>query len=137
MQFQGDRHDDMCPIRQYKEDRNARMQIHEDIYARREQHEEDHGFLPTWEVFTQALLDMFGPSSYDDLVEALTRLKKQYSMEEYKGRFEALSNRLRGISKHNKLSCFLSGLKDEIRLRVRIFNPTTLLAAYGLAKIED
>jgi hypothetical protein len=25
----------MYPIRQYKEDRNARMQIHEDIYARK------------------------------------------------------------------------------------------------------
>jgi len=47
------------------------------------------------------------------------------------------SNRLRGISDHNKLSCFLSGLKDEIRLHVCMFNPPNLLVAYGLAKVQE
>lgn len=55
------------------------------------------------------------------------------SVEEYKESFYAISNRLSGISDYNKLSCFLSGLKDEIRLPMRMFNPPTLSAAYGLA----
>ena len=66
-------------------------------------------------MLTQALLNRFGPSTYDDPMEYLSRLKQLSSVEEYKGRFEALSNRVRGIDDHNKLSCFLSGLKDEIQ----------------------
>ena len=73
-----------------------------------------YGFIPNWNVLTQALLDRFGPSAYDDPMESLSRLKQISSAEEYKERFEALSNRVRGCDDHNKLSCFLNGLKDEI-----------------------
>jgi hypothetical protein len=72
------------------------------------------GFLPNWNVLTQALLDRFGPSTYDDLMESLFRLKQVSSVNEYKEKFEALSTRVRGCDNHNKLSYFLSGLKDEI-----------------------
>jgi hypothetical protein len=60
------------------------------------------------------MLDRFGPSAYDDPMESLSRSKQLSSVEEYKERFEALSNRVRGIDDDNKLTCFLSGLKDEI-----------------------
>jgi len=95
------------------------------------------GYLPDWEIISQALLDRFGPSSYDDPMKALTRLKQQSSVEEYKGNFEVLPNRLRSSSENYKLSCFLNGLKEEIRLPVRMFTPKTLLAAYGLVKIKE
>ena len=55
----------------------------------------------------------------------------------YKGEFEALANRIRGLSPQHKLSCLLSGLKDEVRLPVRMLNPPTLIAAFGLAKIQE
>jgi hypothetical protein len=93
------------------------------------------GFLPNWNVLTQALLDKFGPSTYDDPMESLSRLKQVSSVDEYKEKFEAFSTRMRGCDDYNKLSSFLSGLKDEIRLPVRMFNPPTLLVAYGLAKM--
>ena len=35
------------------------------------------------------------------------------------------------------MSCFLSGLKDEIRLPVRMLVPKTLNKAFGLAKIQE
>jgi hypothetical protein len=95
------------------------------------------GFLPNWNVLTQALLDRFVPFAYDDLKESLSRLKQVSSVDEYKEKFEALSTRVRGCDDHNKLSYFLSGLKDEIRLLVRMFNPPTLLVAYGLAKMQE
>ncbi|KAG2666849.1 hypothetical protein I3843_15G081700 [Carya illinoinensis] len=98
---------------------------------------DESGVLSTWEAFVQALLLRFGPSSYDDPVEQLTRLRQVGTVEEYKSHFEELSNRLRGLSESFKLSCFLSGLKDEIRLTVRMFDPTSLMAAYGLAKIQE
>lgn len=70
-------------------------------------------------------------------MESLTRLRQQTLVEDYKAKFEVLSNRLRDLSESYKLSCFLSGLKEEIRLPVRMFGPKTLLAAYGLAKIQE
>lgn len=85
----------------------------------------------------KALLIRFGPSCYDDPMEALTRLRQSGSVEDYKTQFESLSLRLRGLSDNYKLSCFLSGLRDDIRLPVRIFNPTSLISAYSLAKIQE
>ena len=94
------------------------------------------GYLPNWNVLAQALLQRFGPSAYDDPMESLARLK-QLSSVENKKRFKALSNRVRGFDDQNKHSCLLSGLKDEIRLPVKMFNPPTLLIAYGLARMQE
>lgn len=46
-------------------------------------------------------------------------------------------NRLKGLSERHKLSCFLSGLKDEIRLPIQMLNPINLNVAFGLAKILE
>ena len=53
----------------------------------------------------------------------------------YKSQFERLSNRIKNLLESYKLSCFLSGLKDEIRLAMRMQNPRALSATFGLAKI--
>ena len=55
----------------------------------------------------------------------------------YKGQFEVLSNKMRGLSNNHKLSCFLSGLKDEVRLPMKMLNPKNLNEAFGLAKIQE
>ncbi|XP_075666089.1 uncharacterized protein LOC142635932 [Castanea sativa] len=79
----------------------------------------------------------FGTNAYDDPMEMLTRLRQTASVTTYKTQFEILSNRIKGFSPAHKLSCFLSGLKDEIRLPVRMLNPQSLNAAFGLAKIQE
>lgn len=48
-----------------------------------------------------------------------------------------MSNRLRSLSNHYKLRCFLCGLKDEICLPVKMFHPHNLIIAYNLAKIQE
>jgi hypothetical protein len=70
-------------------------------------------------------------------MESMTRLRQTNTVAMYKAQFEALSNRLRGLYEGYKLSCFLSGLNDEIRLHVRLLAPTTLLQAFALAKIQE
>ena len=55
----------------------------------------------------------------------------------YKVEFEVVSNRIKGLSPLHKLSCFLSGLKDEIRIPVRMLNLQSLNVAFGLAKIQE
>ena len=93
------------------------------------------GGFPSWEVFIKALQTRFGVMAYDDPMEALTRLKQTSTVIAYKGNLEIFSNRIFGLSESHKLSCFLSDLKDEIRLPVRMLVPKTLNEAFGLAKI--
>lgn len=70
-------------------------------------------------------------------MEALTKLKQSTTVAANKSQFEMLSNRIRNLFESHKLSCFMSGLKDEVRLAMRMQNPRSLNAAFGLAKIQE
>ena len=85
----------------------------------------------------QALHMRFGSTAYDYPMEVLKRLRQTTIVAVYKAEFEAVSNRIKGLSPLHKLSYFLSGLKDEIHLPVRMLNPQSLNAAFGLAKIQE
>lgn len=93
--------------------------------------------LPDWDQFIKHLLIRFGPNCYDDPIEAIIKLRKTSSVEDYKAKFETLSNRLKGLSNQYKLSYFLSGLRDEICLPVRIFAPSNITTAYSLSKLSE
>ena len=101
------------------------------------QEAEEAGVFSDWESLVQALHVRFGSTAYDDPMEVLTRLRQMSTVALYKAKFEAVSNRIKGLSPLNKMSCFLSGLKDEIRLPVRMLNPQSLNATFGLAKIQE
>ncbi|XP_075674861.1 uncharacterized protein LOC142644061 [Castanea sativa] len=90
-----------------------------------------------WKSLVQTMHARFGSTAYDDPMEMLTRLRQTTSMAMYKAQFEVLSNRIKGLSASHKLSCFLSRLKDEIRLPVRMLNPQSLNEAFGLSKIQE
>ena len=98
---------------------------------------EQAGGFASWEVIIRALQTHFSTSAYDDPMEALTRLKQTTTVVFYKGNFKILSNRIKGLSESHKLSFFLSGLKDETRLPVRMLVPKSLNDAFGLAKIQE
>lgn len=86
----------------------------------------------------RGLLIIFGPSTYDDPMKTLTKLRQVGSVEVYKVEFEVVSSRLEKLSDNHKLSFFfINGLKDEIRLPVKMFNPPDLLTAFSLAKIQE
>jgi hypothetical protein len=70
-------------------------------------------------------------------MELLTKLKHTNSIIAYKVQFESLSNRIRNLSGMHKLSYFMSGLKDEVRLAVKMQGPRSLGEAYALAKIQE
>ena len=90
-----------------------------------------------WDEFVRTILLRFGTASYDNPMESLTKLKHTTVVIAYKGQFESVSNRIRNFSDMHKLSCFMSGLKDEIRLAVKMQGPKNLSEAYALAKIQE
>lgn len=85
----------------------------------------------------KALLVRFSPSAYKNAMKPLTRSRQTNTVGEYKARFETLSNKLKGLMDTYKCRCFPTGLRDNIRLPIRTFNPTNLTSTYNLAKIQE
>ncbi|KAL5751710.1 hypothetical protein ACOSQ2_022217 [Xanthoceras sorbifolium] len=50
----------------------------------------------------------------------------------YQEAFEKLSHRVDGLPKNFLIGCFVAGLKDEIRLDVKVKKPSTLSDTIGL-----
>ena len=93
--------------------------------------------LSCWNYFLVAIQVRYGKGSYDDPMETLSKLKQVGSLDEYKTQFEVLVNRVLRLIDSHKLSMFLGGLRDDIRLPVRMFSPKTLNDAYALARIQE
>lgn len=68
---------------------------------------------------------------------ALFKLTQTHFIADYQSQFEQLSNRVYGLSAQALLSCFISGLKPEIRREIQALQPQTLAQAIGLAKLQE
>jgi hypothetical protein len=95
------------------------------------------GALKSWGDFLQSLRIRFGKGSYDNPMEELTKLKQVGVLEDYKTQFDFLASKVIGLPDSHKLSMFLGGLKDEIRIPIRMFHPKTLIDAFALAKMQE
>lgn len=91
----------------------------------------------TWHELTQAALLRFGPTDYDDPSESLTRLRQTTTVTAYQEAFERLSHRVDGLPEHFLIGCFVAGLRDDIRLDVKIKHPNTLAEAIGVARLIE
>lgn len=79
----------------------------------------------------------FAPTAYDDPRGNLFKLTQTTSVAAYLSAFEALANRIVGLNSLDLLSCFVSGLKTEIRREVLAQQPTSLSQAAGLARLHE
>jgi hypothetical protein len=70
-------------------------------------------------------------------METLSKLHQEGSLEDYKNQFDFLALKVHHLPDEHKLSCFLGGLKNEIRLPVRMFKPKSLVETYFLACIQE
>ena len=91
---------------------------------------------PDWDQYKKAIIARFGEGAFDDPLADLMKLKQAGTVEHYQERFDALLNRV-DFSINHAISCFLSGLNDEIQTAVRMFKPRTLHDAYCLAKLQE
>lgn len=91
----------------------------------------------TWKEFSKAVHLCFGPTDYEDLSEALTRLKQTSSVAAYQEAFERLSHLVDGLPKNFLIGCIVAGLLDDIRLDVKIKQPRTLSDTIGVARLIE
>jgi hypothetical protein len=54
-------------------------------------------------------------------------------VDEYQSQFEILYNKITRLSEDFRVSKFLSGHKEEVRIIVTMLKPTSLLATFGVA----
>ena len=66
----------------------------------------------------------------------LTRIKQRYIVAMYRLNLRTYPIWLKGLYEDHNLSCFLSVLRDEIKLQVRMLNPISL-NVFGLTKIQE
>lgn len=92
--------------------------------------------LPSWEEYIKNLAARFGDTFYDDPMGDLMTLKQRGTVDLYQTQFEDLLNRV-DLPESYTVSYFLSGLKDEIQIAVKMFMPKTLSHAICLAKMEE
>nr|KYP48389.1 Retrotransposable element Tf2 [Cajanus cajan] len=64
------------------------------------------------------------------------RLRQKKSVVEFYEEFDAIITRL-NLSEDYMLSCFLGGLKHDIQMVVRMFQPTTVSKAFKLARLYE
>ncbi|CAN6696142.1 unnamed protein product [Malus baccata var. baccata] len=88
---------------------------------------------PTWTEFTRALCREFGPSEFDDSAEALFKLRQIGTLRDYIAEFRRLAIRSPEISPLLLRSCFLGGLKKELRYDVKLLKPATVHEAISIA----
>ncbi|KAJ0436024.1 putative nucleotidyltransferase, Ribonuclease H [Helianthus annuus] len=91
----------------------------------------------TWREFSQALLARFGPTDYENPAEALSRLKHTTTIAHYQETFEKLSHQVDGLSEEFLTASFIGGLKDEVRLEVKMKKPRSLMDAMGLSRMAE
>lgn len=99
-------------------------------------YEKSHTFR-NWRDFSRVLLLRFGDGVFEDATRQLTKLKQWTTVKSYQEKFEELANKTTGLSEEFFISCFVSGLKEEIKGGVVMFQPRTISQAMGLARLQE
>ncbi|KAI9194751.1 hypothetical protein LWI28_008909 [Acer negundo] len=91
----------------------------------------------TWEDFKNGLQTRFGPNQFSDPFGELIQLRQTGTVVEYQTRFEKLLAKVGSLAPNKKVSCFVTRLKDSIRIDVQAKLPSTLTMAIGLARLFE
>ncbi|XP_061993693.1 uncharacterized protein LOC133711607 [Rosa rugosa] len=96
-----------------------------------------HEFPHTWQGLADLLMREFSGYNRSEYQAALARMSQTGSMENYKEQFTKLSRRAPGFPPEVLLSCFIGGLKEDIRVDVQAQKPRTLYEACELARVYE
>lgn len=72
-----------------------------------------------------------------DAVGQLTKLKQWRTVRLYQDKFKEMATKSSGLSEEFFISCFVSGLREEVRAGVQMFQPKTISQAMGLACLQE
>jgi hypothetical protein len=79
----------------------------------------------------------YGPTIFEDHFGDLTKLQQTGAVRDYQFQFEQLLSRVEKLSVQQQLGCFVSGLKNTLRIEVQAARPKTITEAIGLARLYE
>ncbi|KAK9195245.1 hypothetical protein WN943_003365 [Citrus x changshan-huyou] len=91
----------------------------------------------TWAQFKRALVTRFRTFEDGDAVGSITKLRQTGTVIEYQRQFERLADRTRNLPESFFISCFLSGLREDIKIGVQMLKPASLLQTFELARFQE
>ncbi|GJX57657.1 retrotransposable element Tf2 [Tanacetum coccineum] len=96
-----------------------------------------NGLIANWDGFVESVKNRFGPSKYEDLQGALSKLLQNATVTQYQSEFEKLMNMVTDISETLLISCYVSGIKPNLQRELLVAKPTNLGDAFALAKVTE
>ncbi|XP_042499867.1 uncharacterized protein LOC122078063 [Macadamia integrifolia] len=91
----------------------------------------------SWAAFCKGLHARFGPTPFQDFFGELAKLQQTGSVREYQSKFERVLSKVGLLSSNRQVSCFVSGLRDSIKVDVLVVQPSTLASAISLARLYE
>ncbi|KAE8675396.1 C2H2 and C2HC zinc fingers superfamily protein, putative isoform 1 [Hibiscus syriacus] len=95
----------------------------------------------TWHEFEADLCHRFSDRTFSDIVEEFTKLTQKGSVEDYQEKFEELQPHMLlqnpTLTEEFFVSLFISGLRDDIKHRVKALDPKNLSEASKQAKLYE
>ena len=95
----------------------------------------------SWNEFVNDLCQRFSDRTYADTIEEFNKLSQKGTLDEYQEKFEELKPYMlqfnSNLPESYFISSFVSGLKEELKLRVKAYEPNTLAAAYRQARLHE
>ncbi|XP_057419854.1 uncharacterized protein LOC130713989 [Lotus japonicus] len=86
---------------------------------------------PTWEGFKLAVIRRFQPAMVQNPFELLLSLKQTGTVEEFVEEFEKYVGALKEIDQDFAKGIFLNGLKEEVKMEVKLYELPTLNCCYS------
>ncbi|KAF5775135.1 putative nucleotidyltransferase, Ribonuclease H [Helianthus annuus] len=96
-----------------------------------------HHQLTTWDAFVGRIQKRFRTPELEDPEGQLAKLHQTSTVADYRNRFEEISNRTVLLPRTFLVSCFISGLRGDIKQSVVVHNPQTLDDAAELAQKHE
>lgn len=104
-------------------------------------HNWNKGREPNWDKYERGIYSRFGGEGLEDTVEGFMKLIQENSVEEYQDEFEDTRIRLERLilelGESYFLSRFIGGLKDGIRLMVKMMKSVSLSQSVDIAKLLE
>ncbi|KAL4342238.1 hypothetical protein GQ457_08G017250 [Hibiscus cannabinus] len=95
----------------------------------------------TWHEFVADLCHHFADKEFNDVIEEFNKMFQQTTVDDYQTKFEELKPFMLQHNSHLEeayfVSSFISGLKDEIKHKAKVHEPTSLTNAYRKARLYE
>ncbi|KAJ0430223.1 putative nucleotidyltransferase, Ribonuclease H [Helianthus annuus] len=91
----------------------------------------------SWPDFLNTLVHRFKSRDLESPEGQLAKLQQSSTVDDYRHRFEEISNRSMVLPAPFLVSCFISGLRADIKQSVLIHRPATLEDAMDLAQLHE